>query len=237
MYGRYEEIIERHEIDPADSDETAEENEDDWELQEDETDDTGYPETISHYRDAAEQGDVIAQLKLGILYYIGDEAGRDYAAAEKWLMMAAEQGYTRAQVELGNLYRSRENGADYDEAFKWYRKAAEQGSTVAWYHMGETYYTGKGAGQDYAEAVKWYRKAAERGSAEAQEKLGNMYHDGIGVKRDIRLPRYKWEICTIVEKGWKRTMMKLQNGIEQQRNREIRKPGINWGICITGERA
>ena len=138
MYGRYEEIIERHEIDPADSDETAEENEDDWELQEDETDDTGYPETISHYRDAAEQGDVIAQLKLGILYYIGDEAGRDYAAAEKWLMMAAEQGYTRAQVELGNLYRSRENGADYDEAFKWYRKAAEQGSTVAWYHMGET---------------------------------------------------------------------------------------------------
>ena len=154
MYGRYEEIIERHEIDPADSDETAEENEDDWELQEDETDDTGYPETISHYRDAAEQGDVIAQLKLGILYYIGDEAGRDYAAAEKWLMMAAEQGYTRAQVELGNLYRSRENGADYDEAFKWYRKAAEQGSTVAWYHMGETYYTGKGAGQDYAEAVK-----------------------------------------------------------------------------------
>ena len=64
-------------------------------------------EAARWYRLAAEQGDVFAQTKLGLLYasdglYALDGAP-DYAEATRWLRRAAEQGYGRAQKQLRRL--------------------------------------------------------------------------------------------------------------------------------------
>ena len=50
----------------------------------------------------------------------------------KWYRLAADQGYDRAQYDLGKCYhegRGIEN--DMTEAVKWYRLAADQGDYAA----------------------------------------------------------------------------------------------------------
>ena len=57
---------------------------------------------------AAEQGNVDAQLWLGVSYEMGqDGEKRDYVEALKWLSAAAKKGQVDAQVTLGQMY---ENG-------------------------------------------------------------------------------------------------------------------------------
>ncbi len=82
----------------------------------------------------------------------------------KWCRKAAEQGYAKAQYNLGGMYDKGQGVPQDDaEAVKWYRKAAEQGD---------------------AEAGRWWRKAAEQGDATAQLSLGLMYGMGQGVPQD-----------------------------------------------------
>ena len=90
-------------------------------------------EAIKWYRKAAENGDHLAQYRLGNFYDKG-EGGvqQDKAEAVKWFRMGAEQNVINCQYVLGLHY---ENGdgvdKDMDEAVKWYRKAAENGQRDA----------------------------------------------------------------------------------------------------------
>jgi TonB family protein len=99
--------------------------------------------------------------------------------------MAADQGNTRAQENLGGLY---EKGLgvsqDYAEAMIWYRKAADQGNTNAHVNVGWLYQNGWGVKQDYSEAMRWYLGAANKGNAYAQTDIGWLYENGNGVTRD-----------------------------------------------------
>ncbi len=111
---------------------------------------------------------------------------KDYNSAVQYYHKAAEQGYARAQHNLGYSYHYGEGVAqDYFEAVKWYRKAAEQGYARAQNNLGHCYFNGYGVSQDYAEAVKWYRRAAEHGSASALYNLGLCYENGRGVTKSI----------------------------------------------------
>lgn len=127
-------------------------------------------------------------------YYYGRNGfGQDYAEAVKWYRKAAEQGYARAQCDLGFMY---ENGRgvtkkdDY-EAVKWYRKAADQGNASAQCNLGFMYDNGRGVTKDESEAVKWFRKAADQGHARSQCNLGIMYDYGKGIKQDF-FEAIKW---------------------------------------------
>jgi TPR repeat protein len=53
---------------------------------------------------------------------------QDDAEAVKWYRLAAEQGYARAQTNLGWMHE-KGRGVDQNdaEAVKWYRLAAQQG--------------------------------------------------------------------------------------------------------------
>ena len=128
--------------------------------------------------------------------YVQNEVGhfcefgkRDYNRAIKWYIMAAEQGYSEAQYNLGNCYANqygvnREIERNYVEAVKWYHKAAEQGNARAQFNLGVCYTNGWGIDKNNCEAIKWYRKAAEQGIAKAQFKLGKCYKNGDGVKQN-----------------------------------------------------
>ena len=54
---------------------------------------------------AAEQGDVDAQNKLGVMYYRGEGVPQDYSHAVSWFRKAAEQGHAVAQYNVGLMFR------------------------------------------------------------------------------------------------------------------------------------
>ena len=109
---------------------------------------------------------------------------KDYSEAVKWYRKAAEQGFARAQRNLGVCYNNGEGVTQsYSEAVKWYRKAAEQGDATAQCNLGWCYENGEGVSKSISDAVKWYRKAAEQGLARAQYSLGLCYEYNKGVSQ------------------------------------------------------
>lgn len=67
---------------------------------------------------------VMAQYRLGIRYYNGQDVSQNYAKALNWLRKAAEQGHVKAQSHLVDMY-SRGEGVqqDHAEATKWRERA------------------------------------------------------------------------------------------------------------------
>jgi TPR repeat protein len=130
---------------------------------------------------SAEQGNVIAQVELGVVL----DKVPDYAQALIWYRKAAEQGNARAEYNLGLVYQNGESvPKDIVQAIAWYRKAADQGDMVAQTNLAVIYDQGADVPQDYIQAAYWYRKAAELGFAEAQYDLGILYLHGNGVPKD-----------------------------------------------------
>ncbi|MEK6747200.1 MAG: tetratricopeptide repeat protein [Pseudomonadota bacterium] len=136
--------------------------------------------SIAELKKAAEQGNPIAQARLG-LYYAGSGVSQDYTEAVKWYRKAATQGNITAEVNLAAYYGTRE---DLAESVKWWTKAAEQGNAMAQATLGWHHYMGLGVPKNYTEAIKWYRKSVEQENQLAQLFLGQSYYWGNGVRRD-----------------------------------------------------
>jgi hypothetical protein len=83
---------------------------------------------IENFEQAASQGDVYSQFRLGQLYYEGKGVEKNDEKAAQWLLKAAQQDHSEAQYILATMY---EKGAGVEqndkEAFKWFSKAACQG--------------------------------------------------------------------------------------------------------------
>jgi tetratricopeptide (TPR) repeat protein len=84
------------------------------------------------FKMAAEQGEVQAQYRLGVLLKTVEDKNQDTVSARKWLRLASEQGFADAQFHLGCMYEKAQGGQkDLNEARKWFQKAADQGHGVA----------------------------------------------------------------------------------------------------------
>jgi len=87
----------------------------------------------------------------------------DYKTAYRLFKPLAEQGDTKAQNNIGEMYdKGRGVPQDYAEAVKWYRKAAEQGDLIGQNNLGEMYEKGKGVPKDYMLAYMWFNLASAR---------------------------------------------------------------------------
>ena len=148
-------------------------------------------ETIAELKAEAENGDAIAQYKLGFRYCVGQGLPKDFAEAAKWLRKSAEQGVAVAQYDLALVYDKGDGMTNYIEAAKWFRKAAEQGDAEAQADLGIYYLIGKGVDKDSREGVKWLRKAAEQGVIRAEGNLGSCYANGDGVETNY-IEAVKW---------------------------------------------
>jgi len=125
-------------------------------------------------------------------YFNGEGVTKNYSRAVELFRMAARQGNTYAQYNLGCCYQNGIGvGKDEREAVKWYRKAAGQNDADAQNNLGYCYENGIGVEKDEREAVKWYRKAAGQNEKSAQYNLGRCYQNGIGVGKDER-EAVKW---------------------------------------------
>lgn len=78
---------------------------------------------------AAEQGDALAQAKLGAVYLLGREGFEvDEQQAAAWMLKAAEQGLLEAEVVVAAMYDSGLGmSQDVKKATHWYEKAAAKG--------------------------------------------------------------------------------------------------------------
>ncbi|KAJ1637798.1 hypothetical protein T492DRAFT_900691 [Pavlovales sp. CCMP2436] len=136
-------------------------------------------EALRLYTQAAEQGDAVAQLRLGNCHMTGNDMPHD----EK---KAAKQGLALGQFSLAQCF---ELGAgvvqDDEEAVKLFRQAAKQGFACARWRLGDMYAQGnRSLAQNDEEAARLYRQAAEQGFAAGQYALGNSYAQGKGVPQD-----------------------------------------------------
>jgi len=127
---------------------------------------------LKEVRKLAEQGNAVAQIKLGFFYEYGQGIIQNATEAVKWYLKAAEQGNAEAQYNLGRKYEDGLGLIRSDlEAAKWYRKAAKQGNANAQNNLGWLYMTGCGVQQDNGQAHFWFSKSAEQGNASAINNL------------------------------------------------------------------
>ena len=126
----------------------------------------------------AKKGDVFAQYKLGLYYFIDSE----YIKALKWLNKAAQQKFVLAQYQLGSKLYALES---YKESFKWFKIANQNGYKTSMYLLGFMHYHGQGVPQNYKKAFQYFELAAQQGNSDAYFALGIMYDHGQGVPQDF----------------------------------------------------
>lgn len=84
---------------------------------------------VKWFRKSAEQGNVVAQFKIGFCYETGRGVEQSWAEAVKWYRMAASRGSENAAYHLGMCYYYGWSGAtkSLTEAARWYRLAEQNG--------------------------------------------------------------------------------------------------------------
>lgn len=142
-----------------------------------------YSARLNEFLPIAEAGDVDAQFIVALTYGISKYDG-DLQRYEYWLERAAQQGHVKAQLRLGDLYRTLGPLQNYSKANVWLNKAAEQGNAGAEYLLGTMFYHGYGVEKNYLLAITWFEKSANQGEKRAQGILGNMYFQGQGVPQN-----------------------------------------------------
>ena len=109
---------------------------------------------------AAHNGHMYAQFNFAVsLYNKGN-----FSQAVSWYKKSADQGYSGALNNLGNMYYLGE-GVEQDckKAMLYYHKAIQSNgyNAVAAFNLGELYETGKCVKKDLKHAAKWYSKSLD----------------------------------------------------------------------------
>jgi clan AA aspartic protease (TIGR02281 family) len=91
-----------------------------------------YATAMRLWRPLAEEGDAIAQFRLGEMYLWGQGVRQSYAEALIWYLRAAEQGNADAQRAAGSIYIRGQQGVPQDRVLgqKWFDLAKKTRSGV-----------------------------------------------------------------------------------------------------------
>ncbi|MDJ0651738.1 MAG: tetratricopeptide repeat protein, partial [Simkaniaceae bacterium] len=133
---------------------------------------------------SANQDDPMVQTSLGDYYW----SAKKYKKAIEHYTLAANQGYTNAQLRLGYCYEhgNKDTPQDYNKAAHYYKLAADQDCADARFNLGVCYEDGLGVLQDYEKVIEHLALAADQGYAKAQIKLGHYYFFGKIVSQDYK---------------------------------------------------
>jgi uncharacterized protein len=132
-----------------------------------------YQKALRIWKPFAEQGNVLAQFRLGRMYEVGEGVPQNYAKAVYWYTRASH--YVRAQFNLGAMYqRGAGVPVDHAKAVHWYSKAAKLGFSKAQGRLGLWYAKGEGVPENDVRAYAWVSIAAAQGDADAKKNKGIM---------------------------------------------------------------
>jgi TPR repeat protein len=155
-----------------------------------------FKEAVVMYTLAAEQGDIVAQYNLGMMFYKGKGVTLNYEKAKNMFELAAKQNYSDAQYMLGNMFYDGDGVIQsYTDAYKMYHLAAVQDHDAAQYEIGYMYYYGVGIKQSYVNAKPYFYLAALNGNALAQYMMGYMYYKGDGVKQNYKKAKKMFKLA------------------------------------------
>ncbi|MBI5897913.1 MAG: sel1 repeat family protein [Rhodocyclales bacterium] len=132
------------------------------------------PKAVETLIKLANEGNPLAQFRLGGLYYHGQGVTEDENMAIYWWKKAAAAGNAEAMYQIAHAYlfghTAAKGVADPDrEAALWYFQAASSGHPEAAYTLGLLFLAGKGVVEDRGEAIRWFRNAAAKGHVEARK--------------------------------------------------------------------
>jgi len=141
-----------------------------------------------YFRRKAEQGDVIAQVNLGYMYFnlligVSENTRASYSQAEGWFLKAAEKGNVTAQRLLGYMSEFELiTERNQIQAEKWYQLAASQGNASSQYRLASIYAGAvswkyspeKSVPVNFTIAKKWALKSAKQGYVPGQSLIGTL---------------------------------------------------------------
>ena len=125
------------------------------------------------YEICVENGNPLAALNLGTLYYTGTYLERDYKKAAALYEIAAKAGERRAICNLGYCwYYGRHQAVDYERAYSYFHLAVLlYDDPNSLYKLGDMYRTGKFVEQNDIFAVKLYFRALNAIMREGEDKF------------------------------------------------------------------
>ena len=168
--------------------------------------------------EASEQGNAVANYRVGQLYDRGEGVEGSFPDAVAWYKRAAAGGHVGSMYRLGVIYRygaggraaaaadsggsaieqmmfpnGTHVGRDSKTAFQWLASAAEAGQGEAQVLLGDMLSTGEGCARDLYSAARWYTAAARQNLAAAQFALGEVCFHGRGIpeKLDMAVHWYR----------------------------------------------
>jgi TPR repeat protein len=126
----------------------------------------------------AEQGDVIAQVKLADAYLSDSQP----ANALNWYTAAAKQKSVEAEYQIGNLLLFGRFGFPKDqsvsakpmEGLKWTYLAATNGNQQAWCNMAKALQSGAGCATNLVDAYSWLILLADAGDIVGRVEMNNL---------------------------------------------------------------
>jgi TPR repeat protein len=136
---------------------------------------------IKYLRLAVAKGHPGAQFELSLCFRDGLGVSVDLGEFVQLLRLAADQGYAKAQHNLGMHVTVVEQ--DDKKAAALFRLAANQGEAHSQATLGAMYAYGQGVAQDFKEAHRLVRLSANQRSSLGQYYLGEFYDFGAGVAR------------------------------------------------------
>ncbi|MDI2111823.1 tetratricopeptide repeat protein [Commensalibacter nepenthis] len=131
--------------------------------------------SIDIIKSKANQGDVVAQLALGLLYGLGERIPLDHKKAAYWFQKAANQGHVVALVNLGVMYDTgRGTPKDFIKAKKYFEKAISKGSSEAKMKLGIMYFLGEITPKDNAKALELFEQFCKESPKECNRTIQSM---------------------------------------------------------------
>lgn len=181
---------------------------------------------VDQYRVNANQGDIRAQFRLGLLHERGLVTGTpNFEEAARWYGLAAQAGHPSAQFKAGFFLANGIGGEmDLPAAIVLYRKAAEQGIAEAQFNLAVLLQEGRGVPQDLDQAIRWFEQASFRGIVPAMRALGLIYLARVETSRDDAIEAWAW--LTLALEGGDSLAAGYRADAEAQLNEEARQQAV-----------
>lgn len=152
------------------------------------------------YLKAANQGNAVAQAKVGVIYHNGRYVKLDYSKAFEWYQKAVKEDVAEAQFGLGLIYAyGNEVPKDLEKSKYWLTEAAEQNYVPALFNLAYEYHGHYDDHESQIKALELFKKMANGDDpndeyvVRSQYALGFMYYDGYGTEEDYHKSAYWYQ--------------------------------------------
>ena len=149
------------------------------------------PDIAASFQKAAEQGDAVAALNLGLWFGKGGAGAPDEREAAKWMRLAADKLPMAQYLHGRMLAEGRGEEPDFEAARALFARAADSGLVDAEAALAEMMLNGRGGPRDVMGAVKLFQKAARGGHGGAMYALGALCAGGHGIPANLPLAQ-RW---------------------------------------------